>query len=673
MNEFPIFVSLLVSAVAASVVLVYAIRGAKGATRLDPFAVFLIGGGLDWLLTPVYLLVYRLIGGISSLTFQSVLNAMTQNPGQKIFYWIENGIVWVLLYYCIRAVPLNSWRRRILAVLIVAIGSSFYHTLAYYFYLRVNHPDWTPEALSNNLQGLVGVQFSSGTGYSGFVFTAFQLWVISKWLQGSNQVWRTSDPIRAVGLKGVIMSKGQNQSTRLLCASVLFDSGARNKLLLWLKDKNRAVALELGLDINLAAQVARFAKKRASQGWLIYFAVFCLTALCSLLSGAALILGALVAGTVWFVRHKTERDNFVPMFWAETFNAEEVKKRFAAELEPDDFNALPSADQNFFVFGGFSPFVGAGEDLGGWSVVVALDRPRADFGEPAMVQPFTISEIYGAIDAGLEDLSVREIQKTDTFFARGTDLRGDPDLLPDIYSRPVQYLSPQVASKYIYRDDEKVRHYRCYRILDWGGELALSYFIRCSRRGNTLFVETKRFILTPLSDSHRAVDSMLPMEFTETIASFFSGLIAGSVFAMVSPLWMVGKALEKIGEVFSFNEDKTRREKIERTPLFNYGTVTSLRQSLSSGQYGHYFQKMDGDLYNKLFEHEVLDSLVEFLDDHNVDTSELKERQTTILNNGVMVQGGDVKAESLAVGSGARAVKKMKNLVASPATAGSRE
>jgi hypothetical protein len=142
---------------------------------------------------------------------------------------------------------------------------------------------------------------------------------------------------------------------------------------------------------------------------------------------------------------------------------------------------------------------------------------------------------------------------------------------------------------------------------------------------------------------------------------------------MVSPLWMVGKALEKIGEVFSFNEDKTRREKIERTPLFNYGTVTSLRQSLSSGQYGHYFQKMDGDLYNKLFEHEVLDSLVEFLDDHNVDTSELKERQTTILNNGVMVQGGDVKAESLAVGSGARAVKKMKNLVASPATAGSRE
>jgi hypothetical protein len=166
---------------------------------------------------------------------------------------------------------------------------------------------------------------------------------------------------------------------------------------------------------------------------------------------------------------------------------------------------------------------------------------------------------------------------------------------------------------------------------------------------------------------------MVLMETAEMIGLFITGLIVGPVLAMVSPLWVFGKAQEKISEALSFNEDNRRREMLERTPLFNYGTVTSLRQYLSSGEYGHYFQKMDGDLYNKLFEHEVLDSLVEFLDAHNVDTSELKERQTTILNNGVMVQGGDVKAESLAVGSGARAIKKVKNLVATPATTGSRE
>jgi len=55
--------------------------------------------------------------------------------------------------------------------------------------------------------------------------------------------------------------------------------------------------------------------------------------------------------------------------------------------------------------------------------------------------------------------------------------------------------------------------------------------------------------------------------------------------------------------------------------------------------------------------------LVEFLDDHNIDTSDLKERQTTILNSGVIVQGGDVNAESLAVGPGAEAIKNVTKRV----------
>ena len=48
---------------------------------------------------------------------------------------------------------------------------------------------------------------------------------------------------------------------------------------------------------------------------------------------------------------------------------------------------------------------------------------------------------------------------------------------------------------------------------------------------------------------------------------------------------------------------------------------------------------------------------------HGIETSDLKERQTTILNSGVIVQGGDVNAESLAVGSGSQAVKTVKKVL----------
>jgi hypothetical protein len=274
--------------------------------------------------------------------------------------------------------------------------------------------------------------------------------------------------------------------------------------------------------------------------------------------------------------------------------------------------------------------------------------------------------VYAAIDSGLDHLSISGIERKDCFFASGTDVRGNPDLLPDIFGRPVQHLDEAVAARYMYVDDEKVRHYRCYRILDWGGEIALSYYLRCSRRGNSLFVETKRFILTPLADSYRAVDRMVPMELGEVIATVVSSAIAGPVLVVVSPLWAFFEISRIVNEAFSLG-DRQKRELIEKNPLFNYGAVTSLRQALSSGAYGHYFQSMDADLYNKLFEREVLDSLVEFLDGNGIDTSDLKERQTTILNTGVMVQGGDVNTDSLAVGAGARAIKKVQGALAARA------
>lgn len=672
MDDPSIVVELLTVLAIAAVVLTCAIRGVRGSLRLGPIAVLLVGGGISWLLIPVYLLISSLTGAPIQLNLPFVLNSLTASPPQRIFSWISSGIFWLLLYFFLRKWPLNSWGPRlwVVGLAIVAVGSTLYSTLTTYVVYWLTAPGWDPSTYFQP-ERLLNWQFTTVAGYANIAVTAGKMWLISKWQQAPEQTERIANFLNAVGLKGVVMSKLENQSTRLLCASMLFDSAARQKLLSWLKDKNRAVALELGLDLELAAQVARFAEKRARQGWLIYFAICCVAALSAFLTLIGPALGCIAAMVVWFVRNWKEKNTFAQMFWTENFRPEKIREYFSAELEPEDTDAMPSSDQNFFVFGGFSPFVGAGQDLGGWSVVIALDKPRLDFGEPAEIRPFHLREVYDAIDVGLDDLKVTDIEKRDAFFARGTDLRGDHDLLPDIYGRPVQNLSPRVTVNYIYRDDEKVRHYRCYRILDWGGELALSYYLRCSCRGNTLFVETKRLILTPLASSYRKVDSMAPMDTQQIIGAAIAAIVAGPLLALLSPFWVLLKIQEKLGELLSGAEERKRREMIERTPLFNYGAVTSLRQWLSSGEYGHYFQKMDGDLYNKLFEHEVLDSLVEFLDAHGVDTSELKERQTTILNNGVMVQGGDVKAESLAVGAGARALKTMKGLVTAPAAKGS--
>lgn len=664
--------SLLLSFLLAIGLLTFAVRSAMGKVRMSALGVFFVSGGVAWAVIPVVSFFYGLYAP-DDVSLRRILTywAITNHFGRHAWFWMSEGIFWTLAFLAFRRFAPSRLISRVIALVVTANVYPIFQAAAGFLLVKMEQPAYLlPPASEFLAQSLRGI--AQGLALCIWAATMLLLFLLTLRWSRDPAVRKDKNAAHAVGIGGMFMSKRENQSTRLLCASVLFHAGARRSLLDWLKDKNRAVALELGVDLELAAHVARFADKRQRKATWIYFGLLCASLLAALVNPLLAILGVIASALVFFLRTIEERDKFAPMFWSENFKAENIRAKFQAPLEPEDVNGLPRSDQNFYVFGDFTPFVGAGEDLGGWSVVIALDKPRVDFGVIHEVHSFAVHDVYDAIDAGLDHLDVKNIDKTDTFFARGTDLRGDHDLLPDMYGRPVQNLPPNIAGRYIFRDDEKVRHYRCYRITDWGGELALSYYIRCSCRGNTLFIETKRFILTPLEQQYRAVDSMLPMRMSETILALIGSVIVGPVFMLISPFQIYARMMQGLAKMFS-TEERHRRQMIERTPLFNYGAKTSLRQSLSSGLYGHYFQKMDGDLYNKLFEHEVLDSLVEFLDAHGVDTSELKERQTTILNNGVMVQGGDVKTESLAVGAGARAVKKIQGMVSQPAAAGSKQ
>lgn len=499
------------------------------------------------------------------------------------------------------------------------------------------------------------------------------------------------------------MSQLDNQSTRLLAAAVVLGKGgARSKVLAWLKNPSRAVAPELGIDLRLIAQLARAADRRDRNYQWSYFAVWVaglivynvphhnvfhyvgvviwsagLSTLGRPLIGLltwmpdVVVIGVLISGGICAYRKIQERGTFAPMFRPDRFNPEEVAQRFPGKLAGNELGALPQQDQNFFVYSGFTPFTGAGADLGGWSVPIALDKPKHTLGTNAEIQPFVVADLYGALDRGIRDLDVHGVELKDCFFAAGTDLRDERPLLPNIYGRPVQRLDGATEQSYLHCNNVKVRHYRCYRILDWGGELALSYYLRCSKRGNMLFIETKRFLLTPIACPYRGVDEIRPLKLAGKATLVAQCLVIGPVLVAVSPLWVYAKITRKLRNLFS-SEEKRHRKLIDESPLYNYGAEHSLREACASAEQRHYFQKTDGDFYNKLFEREVLDTLVEFLDAHGIDTSDLKERQTTILNSGVIVQGGDVKAENLSVGAGSTAIKKVTSAFKPAAKGGSK-
>ena len=69
-------------------------------------------------------------------------------------------------------------------------------------------------------------------------------------------------------------------------------------------------------------------------------------------------------------------------------------------------------------------------------------------------------------------------------------------------------------------------------------------------------------------------------------------------------------------------------------------------------------------MYLKVLEKNVFDAILSSLKQHEVDVSEFNQRQSMILNQGVMVSGsGSVSTDNLTVGKGATTIQNVTNKI----------
>jgi hypothetical protein len=61
------------------------------------------------------------------------------------------------------------------------------------------------------------------------------------------------------------------------------------------------------------------------------------------------------------------------------------------------------------------------------------------------------------------------------------------------------------------------------------------------------------------------------------------------------------------------------------------------------------------DFAVKAFDQTIVELIYSYMEDHGVDVSDLRNKAMTIYNSGIMVQGGDVTAQAMAVGQGSAA------------------
>ncbi|ESA32022.1 membrane protein [Leptolyngbya sp. Heron Island J] len=443
------------------------------------------------------------------------------------------------------------------------------------------------------------------------------------------------------------------ETTRYLCGAAQLDQGFANRVIDETLDVNyKAINLPSGIDINTVLKHCLNSRKRKNRRDLIITGIV----FSILISGYRLLIPGLIAIYIvtffeaWATRYKIIansllRKNFNPNIPILDGDSNAQKRLGAIQYRNSS---------NVIVYSGYSPFVGAGFEIGGWSFALNIGKGKNDLaGVTENPQDFNIKEIHEHIGKNIKDLRVKNLTIKDELYINGQEIRDDKRFLPDHLSSPISQVDQKTLDKFIERPTEEIRHYQVFRIFSWKGDIVLSIFLRFIKVGNNLFSEASYAVLPPLKKKYRAIDEIQQNPTLRKISELGGELCITSLYlCFKAPISSIGRLIN----LYTKNRDRRRLKTfVKNTPTFDYGATTNIREIASSDKYRQYFQQLDKDMYIKLVERNILDSIISFLDSKGIDTSDLKDRQTTILNNGVMISGGALNAKNVAVGTEAKA------------------
>ncbi len=462
------------------------------------------------------------------------------------------------------------------------------------------------------------------------------------------------------------------ETTRLLCAAAYLDGTFAQEVTEEIVDEPfRAVRVPEGVDIVPIVKHCLAARRQKTIRDVVLFVIFVLAIILFYRSGyrsygdyryydgfnyTYLLLGfllgwATIAADFWIAMYGVARRHLNATSFRPQDAPPPVDAVAAAQVE----ELARRQHGNVVVYSGFNPFSSSGFDLDGWSFVIDLRKGRERLGHHAEPKPFEAREMYDAIAKCIARLGIPGLSIEDRVFVSGSDIRDDRVLLPDIAARPVADVGPETMEGFIRTPTHRVRHYRCFRVVDWRGELVVTLFLRFAVSNGRLFAELSRFVLPPLRSEFRRIDALAQ---ESSLRQAFT--LAQRSFRLTFPLGL-RSLLTPVRPLLRVQRRAKSERQVRRDYFFDYGSRPSALDRARSTRYTRYFQKLDKEMYVKLLDRTLLDGIVEFLDEHDVETSELADRRQTIINNGIMVPGGSVKAHNVAVGEGATIVDRLRS------------
>ncbi len=307
------------------------------------------------------------------------------------------------------------------------------------------------------------------------------------------------------------------------------------------------------------------------------------------------------------------------------------------------------------------PFVGAGYVVRDsmWSFALDL-RPRADrlLGEHQEFTPFQPADLHRHVeqrllalrDPGLgEAYCLPDLAISDKVFVSGlTGWDGMPAQVR-LARRPI---TPKEFEDITNLPMGLFRHFKCLRIESWGGELVITVFLHFATQGRTLYVEFTPCLLPPILPEYHIVDAWPFPSWDERWQAAGEAWTGGVSMLLSAPGRLIGARRTAADASKRMREMQRSRS---HGQVFDYGARIGVRELGATAEPDHYFQWLDARKYLRTLEVQVLNGITEFLESRGIDTSDLRARQTTILNTGTFMPGANINAQNFAIGRGATA------------------
>jgi hypothetical protein len=416
-----------------------------------------------------------------------------------------------------------------------------------------------------------------------------------------------------------------------------------------------------GIDIPLVLKNCLFARKRRGNLSILLngLSIIAFTSWLSVDKNTSLIIVIccyFLASIVVFMHELTTRYRIVGRTFSRRnfpraiFNSDKLSK-LLEKFKIDDYifdkieQAQETQNANVIIYGGFSPFIGAGINIGGWSFSIDISRGKDEIDKSTKVPlPFKTIDLLNYVTNSVKDLKLEKLEIDDNLYVSGREIRDQEEFLFNELKRPNTKIEIGRIKYFIENPTNSIRHYRCIKVVGCKSETILSIFYNFSMIGQSLFIEVNYYFLTPVSNEYKNFDTIKSPVSTKDLYELILEVFIFRVW--FASLTSIIHFVESCAEIFD-SKIINKQEEIESDPDFNYGAVTSLRERISSQAYSQYFQEVDKETYLKAIQNRIIYSLLNFLDEKNINTSDFTETKSIILNHGII---GPVNGTTVAVG-----------------------